>query len=184
MYIKKLFFPGEFDEAYIYMQKLVLFDAEGSVFIANLDQVAQYLEDRYDAKVKSIPTHLFARNDWLTNEHFNSMFTNVFIRNAFLDAFARFHDEIELESRFIRRVGNSGITDLLDVTIYSRRVYLGTDNGTFHLDVYWKQNEIELIEKPKKRHDAMCTQVNARYGAISISCGDDGLFTRFDDFGW
>lgn len=185
MYIKKLFFPGEFDEAYIYMQKLVLFDAEGNLFMANLDQVARYLEERYDASVKSMPTHLFARNDWLTNEHSTSIFSNTFIRNAFLDALARFPDEINMDSsRFIRKVGNSGIIDLLDVTIYSERVYMGSDNGTFHLNVHWKKDEIELIEEPKKRHDAMCTQVNAKYGSINISCGDDGLFTRFDDFGW
>jgi len=184
MYIKRMFFPGEFDEAYIYMQKLLLFNADGSLFYVDLDHVSRYLEERYDTNVKSIPTHLFARNDWLTGERFESMFTNVFLRNTFLDALGRFPDDIEMDTdKFVHSIGDTNIKDLLDVTIYNRRVYMGTDNGTFHLDLEWKKNEVEIDAEPEKRHDAMCTQVNAKYGSVSISCGDDGLFTRFDDFG-
>lgn len=184
MYIKRLFFPGEFDDAYIYMQKLLLFDADGGLFFVDLDRVIHQLEEQHNDNVKSIPTHLFARNDWLTGERFKSMFANVFIRNTFLDAIGRFPDQIEMDKKFIRSIGEISVTNLLDVTIYNRRVYMGTDSGTYHIDLTWNDHDIEIDKAPEKQHDALCTQVNARHGSVSISCGDDGLFTRFDEFGF
>lgn len=184
MYIKKLFFPGKFDEAFIYMQKLLLFDGEGSLFFVHLGHVARYLEQQNDSVLKTIPTHLFARNDWFSGERFTSLFSNKLIRNAFLNALKRFPDEIEMDStRFVHSIARSKVTDILDVNVYNRRLYMATDNGMYHLDLDWGENAIELIKKPEKRHDALCTQVNAKYGSISISCGDDGLFTQFDEFG-
>jgi hypothetical protein len=184
MYIKKLFIPGEFDDAYVYMQKLLLFDADGGLFSVDLDRVVHQIEEQYDNNVKSIPTHLFSRNDWLAGERFQSLCSNVFIRKAFLDAIGRFPDQIEIEKKWIKHVGDIGVTDVLDVTIYNKRVYMGTDRGTYHIDLGWEKNEIEIDKQPEKRHDALCTQVNAKHGSISISCGDDGLFTRFDEFGF
>src|SRR5687768_12730271 len=116
MNIKKLFFPGEFDNAYIYMQKLLLFDADGGLFFVDLDSVVHQLEERYDEQMKSIATHLFARNDWLAGAQFTSMFANLFVRNAFLDAIRRFPDQVEMDTKHIHSAGDIGVTNLLDVT--------------------------------------------------------------------
>jgi len=52
------------------------------------------------------------------------------------------------------------------------------------MDIDWNQDTTTILGKPKKRLDARCLNASARYGAITASCGDDGLFTAFDDFGW
>jgi len=184
MHIKKLFFPGEFDDAYIYMQKLLLFDADGRLFFVDLDRLVYQLEGQRKSDVKSIATHLFSRNEWLSGERFTSIFANKLIHAAYINAIKHFPNQIEIDKKLIQSIGETKVTDLLDVTIYNKRVYMGTDSGTFHIDLTWNDRNIEIDQAPQKRHDAMCTQINAKYGSVSISCGDDGLFTKFDEFGF
>gem|GEM_PF-6804503 len=185
MYIKKLFVRGNFDEAYIYMQKLVLINEDGDLFFVNLDRATQHLEQEYRNKgySSSIPTHLFSRNDWLRGEQFKSLLSNVSISKAFLSALKDFPENIELPSNnFIEHVGKTGVSKLLDTTIYNRRIYLGNEQGSYYLDLEWSDRFIKQNKAAEKQHDATCVQINVSHGAVNLSCREDGLFTRFDDF--
>lgn len=183
MFVKKLFLPGEFDAAYIYMQKLLLFNADGGFFFVDLEQVVRELEKNLSPELMSIPTYLFAQNDWLASESFKTLLNNQSVRSEFERLLGLMPDEIFLDPELIKHVRDFSIGDLLDVTVYNRRLYLGTDNGLYHVDLNWERHEIVAEAGAEKRHDALCTQVNARYSSVTISCGDDGLFTTFNEFG-
>lgn len=182
MIIKKLFFPGKFDEAYIYMQKLLLLDEEGSVFFIDLDRVARHLEDRYSWNLSSAPTHLFSRNDWLNDTRIKLMMGVSPIQSKFVELLRAFPDEIELGGSHIEHAFDGRIGSPLDVAVYYRRLYIGTDEGFFHADLQFGRNEVEAYEGVEQRHDALCAKVNAKFGSVTISCGDDGMFTWFDEF--
>ncbi|MGB8646968.1 MAG: hypothetical protein WCF84_17155 [Anaerolineae bacterium] len=72
---------------------------------------------------------------------------------------------------------------LLDIAIYNRRIYLAADSGLYHLDTDMGNNEIEMLSPLIKRHDARSMSTLAGYGSVNVSCGDEGLFSGFDEFG-
>ena len=71
---------------------------------------------------------------------------------------------------------------LLDTTVYNGRVYMAADSGLFHVDAGWDVGAFEW-GTVRKRHDARCIATSAKYGSISVSCEEEGLFASFDDFG-
>ncbi len=73
---------------------------------------------------------------------------------------------------------------LLDMHIYNGRLYVGANTGLYYVDLDWDESIISLLNSPAKRFDARCLSTSARFGAVNVSCGDEGLHTFFDEFGW
>lgn len=73
---------------------------------------------------------------------------------------------------------------ILDTNIYNGRIYLGTDNGLYHGDFDWGRDNVDLASSFTRRSDTKCVSTTVGYGAINASCGDQGLYSGFDEFGW
>ncbi|MGA7702134.1 MAG: hypothetical protein WCB27_21275, partial [Thermoguttaceae bacterium] len=73
---------------------------------------------------------------------------------------------------------------ILDLRVYNQRIYIGADNGLFHCDYEWSGDTVAAASHTERRLDARCLNISAKFGAVNASCGEDGLFTSFDDFPW
>ena len=81
---------------------------------------------------------------------------------------------------------------LLDMLIYSDRIYCGTDEGLFELEEFeprlssrsttWYNRKGVAIFRSRIGYS--CYSTAASLGSIAASCGDEGLRVLFDDFGY
>jgi len=191
MRIVKLFLPGRFEDAYLYMGRLLVLTEERTLREYNLDRITDFIdtgEQGYGYGYAPIATTMFARNDWLASSQFKLLMQNNLLLQAFLAALDRFPQPfldlanaapaiIDVELRIPGHL-------LLDMTIYNKRLYVGADTGLYHVDLDWNTNVPMTIHTPQRRMDARCISTSANYGAVTASCGNDGLFTILDDFGW
>jgi hypothetical protein len=190
MKFAKLFLPGRFEDAYIYMGKLVVLSEDKTICMYNLDQIVADLEMRYPSATPVL-TYLFSRNDWLASAQFAALMRNKNIAQSIVSEFELFGDQVIDLGQFIRPAVFSeqdlkiSATVFLDMHIYSARLYLGADNGFYSINIDWEKQIPELLPGSKsKRLDAKCFNISARYGTVNASCGDDGLFSFINDFGW
>lgn len=180
MYIKKIFIPGEFNDAYIYMYNLIVFTDDGFLFSVNIELLANYIEQISAYPINSVAQYIFSKGTWI--KEFPLVRPNSVALKEFKYSFLNFPDFVEIKSNILNPISNTKIKDILYTTVYNRRVYLGSESGVYHLDLDWRGKYIESNKKAKKRFDAMCIHIKAGSGAVNISCGDDGLITQFDDF--
>ncbi len=190
MNIARLFIPGRFEDAYIYMGRLVVLTENKTIRVYNLDQIVADLEEQYPATIP-VPTLMFSRNDWLAGPQFISLMRNKNVAQDIFSAFKIFSDQVIDLGQFIRPGMFSeqdlhiSATVFLDMHIYSARLYLGADNGFYSINIDWENPLPELLYSSKnKKLDANCFNISARYGTVNASCGDDGLFSFINDFGW
>ncbi len=187
MRILKLFIPGRFEDAYAYRGHLVTLTENGTLRLYDLGRIAERIDEQFP-QVAPVATLLFARNDWLASEQFRSLMSNQSVARAVLSTMRQFPqpfvpidrlatDELEEEDLKIT-------TDMfLDMSIYNNRLYLGADNGLYHVDLDWSSPSVTLRHRPTKRIDAKCLHTLTGYGTVSASCGDDGLHTFINEFG-
>jgi hypothetical protein len=186
MRVVSLLIPGSYEDAYIYRGRLILLTENFGVRVCYLEQIAEALEADYP-RSKPLPTLMFSRNDWLVGAPFKSLMGSQRVAEATVTLFNEFPREpVELDEGFLSTEQELDVPAhvILDMTVYNGRFYLGADSGVYHQDVEWVKGETNLHGQPVKRHDARCVGVSARFGAVAASCGDDGLFSATDDFGW
>lgn len=186
MKVIQLFFPGTFEDAFLYRGRLLVVGKESRLKVVSLSKIATYLETMAPSAIP-LPRYLFMRNDWLADPQFQSLIRNSEIANLFVkcvDSLAtRVKDvELDLNSFLETECQLSATYDcLLDMTIYNGRIYLASDSGLFHCDVDWDRQIVEA-KRAEKRFDAKCIHTSAKYGTVNISCGTEGLFSSIDEF--
>jgi len=77
MKIAKLFFPGIYEDAYVYMGRLFILTEQRTILVYDLDKLVNSLEQDSEKRVSGslpIPTYMFSRNDWLSSSQFKSLF--------------------------------------------------------------------------------------------------------------
>lgn len=187
MKIVKLFLPGKFEDAFVYMGRLLILTEDRALQIYSLDEIVQYLEEKIPAALP-VPTLMFSRNDWLVSSLFGSLVKNRGTFEAILATFDSFPEPYFVldEPRLILKEEQLRVSAnvILDINIYNGRLYMGADTGFYHIDIQWDQSDTIVAEKVEKRHDARCLNTSAKSGAVNASCGDAGLFTAIDDFQW
>lgn len=189
MKVVSLFFPGNFEDAFLYMGSLLVFTAERSLRFHNIERIVSALEERLP-DLRPLPTFLFTRNDWLASTQFGDLMRNEIIARAVrstIDNMAEYpFIEIPHEAQYVQSEQQLNIPAhvLLDIELYNRRLYLGADTGLYHIDYDWSGDGPEREDDPTKRLDARCICLTARLGALNVSCGDQGLFSAFDEFHW
>lgn len=181
----RLFIPGSFEDAQVYMGHLIAFTTERDTRLIELEPLTARLETAYPAW-QGILKLAFARNDWLTG----SVVTSLARNRRVADALNKSVDELSTEELvvtgddvdFHRLEGFTQKADVvLDTVLYGSRLYLGTTSGLFDYDIDWQRRKVHRM---RQRIDARCVAASAEYGAVNASCEADGLFTGYDEFGW
>lgn len=182
-----IFIPGSFEDAYLYMGRLVAVTERQSLRFYNIYRLITALEDTQPAAIPLL-TWVFLRNDWLASEQFKSLMRNADLARVFWSLFGRLPTPLTCKGAdaSLELEEDLGLNAkvVLDMRLYNRRIYLGADNGLFHRDYDWAEEVVEPVGGITKRLDTRCINMSARFGALNASCGDDGLFTSLDDFRW
>lgn len=93
------------------------------------------------------------------------------------------HFDLDLsELEHDEEVLNVDADDVLDMIAYFNRLYLATDGGLYSTNVYRHRND--TVSSPECRMPIPTFATTVSYGAVAVSCGDNGLQVIFDDFGW
>lgn len=184
MRVARLFIRGQYEDVQLYMGHLLLWTTEGTVRVFSLSSVAA-LVDQMVPSQPPLGELLFARNDLLEPSRRTSPLRDKSVRRAFLEQLADFPGDLEMDER--RLDGQEFELSvkaqvLLDTTVYNGRIYMAADTGLFDVDAVWEQGAFEW-GATRKRLDARCVSALAKFGSISASCEQEGLFASFDDFG-
>jgi hypothetical protein len=185
MTLLRIFIPGRFEDAQLYMGHLIVFTLERDAAVVELAPLTSRLETAHD-EWKGVLTLAFARNDWLTGGPVSSLTRNPQLAGALNDALARLADHQlvldEDEVNYDRLRDFEPRSDIiLDSVLYGSRLYLGTTEGLFDWDIDW---DAKRVMRSRRRSDARCVRASAEYGTVNASCEGDGLFTGYDEFGW
>ena len=184
MRILKLFIPGDFEDAQLYMGYLLAFTADRQLRIVELEPLTHALHERYPMW-RGLLTFAFARNDWLVTSQFHTLMSNDAFADplrAVIDHFPAEGLEVDVDPNAEELLGFSVEGDvLLDTLFYASRMYIGTEAGFFDFDVDWQSKQ---VSRSRKRLDARCVSASAEFGAVNASCEEEGLFTGYDEFGW
>ncbi|RTL35128.1 MAG: hypothetical protein EKK48_30005 [Candidatus Melainabacteria bacterium] len=186
MKIAKLFIKGEFEQAYMYMGRLIIFEQNKQIRFINLSQISKNLRSRFKNRIPFYEW-LFIRSDWLANKQTRSLLWNEGYNALMKTAIGDCSDtpiEFELESltpELIVSLRNNTFNAMLDCAVYNGEIYVGTDKGLFHARGSWKGKTIEFSSS-KKRHDLKIIHTSAQYATVNLSCGSDGLHTAYEDF--
>ena len=183
MIITKLFIPGRYEDAYIYMGRLILVTGDLSFRHHNLNDLIERLELKNSRNLPAA-RFLFARNDWFSTEQFRLQMRNPDIADAYVRAIHGLGEMVVLDN-LTSAEGEQDLkiemNALLDITVYRRRVYLAADTGFFDMEIEWENDELP-ISRRRKRLDTQCYSLSTSYGTANASCGDAGLFSFYDDF--
>src|SRR5208337_4629798 len=137
MKLARLFVPGRFVDAFVYMGRIAAITEERTLQLFDLDQIIQYVGER-DPKISLVATLMFNRNDWMGSPVFRSLMQNDAVSKSILKAFDEFpQTRYELlPTNIPPREKDLGLPDasVLDMNIYNSRLYLGTSIGLFHFD--------------------------------------------------
>jgi hypothetical protein len=175
--------PGKFEDAFLYMEKLITITENNSVCIYDMNRIVNKLQE--DTNSIDAPNLLFSRND-LIEDHFRDRLNNSIDKENFLKDVEQINCEsIEFGTNYTENVEwDLGIKDdiVLDINIYNRRLYISTHKGLYHIDIDWASEKPTPIGSPIKRIDTKCIHTTAKYGTVNASCGSEGLFSFIDDF--
>jgi len=177
-------FPGRFEDAFLYMGRLVIITENHSIRIYDMEDIVNQLQE--DRAFLDLPTLLFFRNDLTEDPKFTQRLRNKSRKNDLINAFNNFKSaSVYIDDKFGEPTEwNIDISDdiLLDLNIYNGRIYIGTSAGLYHLDLDWESEEITQIGTIQKRLDTKCVYTTAKCGTVNASCASDGCFSFVDDF--
>jgi hypothetical protein len=187
MKLLKIFIPGDFEDAFVYMGHLLVLTAEHSLRFYDLGRLVASIEDKREP-LGGILTYLFLRNDWLASDQFQTLLKNAALQQSVediaRDAPILFEPSKPAEALELERDLQVGDGPVLDIEIYNQRIYFAAGNGFYHCDLDWSSLSDSDLSAPVKRHDARSISSNSGYGTVNISCGNEGLFSAYDEFGW
>jgi hypothetical protein len=181
----QLFIEGKFEEAWLYMNHLLLLTDNGDVLLVSADQMRDRLQSKTSAS-RLAGVSLF-HSDWIyPSRQYQYIWANR-LRKQLRSQVKKLPEaalEVSLRQLDLQHfeIPSSAHTPL-DVHIYSRRVYLGSAGGLFSVDVEWGDKPAP-IDDWRHRLDAMCSSVTAKYGAFVASCGKDGLLSSVENVYW
>lgn len=183
MKILKFFIPGnQFDEAYIYMGHLIIINIDRSIIFYELEKLAENIDSNLGGELPTA-SYFFARQDWLTQKPFKKLLTDEGIRDAFMKNTDRLLEQLihtQDHSHFLPNAIQFDLPikskDILDLHCYGKRIYLGTTDGFYHIDIDWGKMEFEIF---KKRLDYSCVSLSAAYGVVNASCAEEGLHSAY-----
>ena len=125
---------------------------------------------------------IFQRNDYFRNKQGEDIFGIPEIKKSFKKTWSKISKEIEFdfynlnELKIIAKIPEKDLP-ILDVKIYGMKVFVGTVNGVYSMDLLLNnKNEITTDRRIYKRFDSKTIYLNAKSGSLAISTNNDGLF--------
>lgn len=168
-------------DCYIYSGHLFIFLKDGSIGCLNLNSVYHTLYLEYPEFVNFFRL-IFQRNDYFQNKQGIDFFGIPEIKNSFLKTWSKIAKNIEFDYNDFRglnilaKIPEKDLP-ILDVKIYGMKIFVGTINGVYSLDLSLnKNNEITAEKNIHKKFDARTVYLNAKSGSLAISTNNDGLF--------
>lgn len=178
----QLFIPGDYEDAFVYMDQILAVGTDRSLLRMNLSEL---LDDTVPASVRRLAYLWFERNDLLSSPGTQALLSDQNVRQVVESSLASNADAFLVEPKWTtsddyeRLLGGATV---LDLQIYAQRVFVGTTQGMLHANLINDGYELHFAGVTK-RTDARCVGVSIRYGAVAASCEDDGLLMSFDEFG-
>lgn len=187
MRLVKAHIAGAYEDAYLYMGRVILTTVEHTSVSFPIALLAQVV-GRVIPDLPFLTEALFRRNDWLDSELFSTLRDSKGIEEVLergLNSLLAEPVEVSLKELKPREQQLPISTEvILSALFYSQALFISSSNGFFQINCDWSEEGYLTCEKARTRHDGKSLSASARLGAVSISCGSDGLFTDFDVFDW
>lgn len=179
--MKTLKFTLEVDaiESYIYSGHLFLILLNGRIAYSPISRIISKLIDEYP-NFENLIRVSFQRNDYLTNRQAEVFFGIGEMKKSFIHLWEKASEEMEFkitlnDSDFIV-IDEVPTMPVLDLKMYAMRLYIGSKEGLYEINLNSDDRYNMEPTKPQKRFDAKVTCLNAKSGEIIISSNSNGLF--------
>jgi hypothetical protein len=179
--MKTLKFTLEVDaiESYIYSGHLFLILLNGQIAYSPISRIISKLIDEYP-DFENLIRVSFQRNDYLTNRQAEVFFGIGEMKKSFIHLWEKASEEMEFkitlnDSDFVV-IDEVPTMPVLDLKMYAMRLYIGSKEGLYEINLNSDDRYNMEPTKPQKRFDAKVTCLNAKSGEIIISSNSNGLF--------
>ena len=170
----KMTIPGEWQEVWLYKDLLLLWDRQGSTYVAAVDSLVDEIRRRYDERVAYLAKLMLFRYDWKSGEQFRFLMEIPSVRAEVIAPFSDQSLQITLPSSIMKLSGLRSFEGaFLDSEVYANRVYMASTSGLF-----------EAVLDPKHPFDdtaftplleGRVSSVAAKYLSVNASVQDTGL---------
>src|ERR1035441_7934277 len=129
------FIPGSYEDAQLYMGSVILFGTDRSVRTFRFDQIIGQIESAIPG-LEPLAQIRFLRNDWLSNPITKSYLSHAILGETFETMSSKFPSSFAVSLDHLQgSEGALALSDrtILDSQVYYRRLYLGTENGFYHV---------------------------------------------------
>ncbi|WBX72876.1 hypothetical protein PG913_08155 [Tenacibaculum pacificus] len=179
--MKTLKFTLEVDaiESYIYSGHLFLILLNGRIAYSPLSRIIYKLINEYP-DFENLIRVSFQRNDYLNNRQAEIFFGIGEMKKSFIDLWKKASEEMEfqiiLDENDYTVIDEVPTMPVLDLKMYAMRLYIGSKEGLYEINLNSDDRYNLEPTKPQKRFDAKVTCLNAKSGEIIISSNSNGLF--------
>lgn len=166
-------------DCYIYSGHLFLILKDGELAFSPLSTVIRKLTESYPTYSNLIRL-AFQRNDYLGNRQ-GLMFLEITeLKQALTELWHKATEEIHFETQFdsddYEVIATVPSMPVLDMRLYAMRMYLGTKQGLYEVNLNSDDRYNLKPSQPQRRFDGKVTCLNAKSGEVVISSNSNGLF--------
>lgn len=166
-------------DSYIYSGHLFLILKDGRIAYTPLSWVISKLANNYP-NYQNLIRLAFQRNDYLSNNQGKMILGISEVKKKFLEVWTEAAENIiftiDLEEFDYKVIGTVPTMPVLDLKMYAMRLYIGSKEGLYEINLNSDDRYNLRPSKPDKRFDAKVTCLNAKSGEIIISSNAAGLF--------
>lgn len=168
--------PGEWRDAWLYKQHLIIWQRDNSMLSVNVDRVLDAIRHEYDAATATAIEYILMRNDWKNSEQFRKLLNVPGVERSLRSAIRATKGTVSLtaDSLAMEPAGAepaSGV--LLDSHIYANRIYCASTEGLFESYFHAQRRTGSPQEQLMSRRVA---HVSARYACLNVSAEEEGLW--------
>lgn len=174
--------PGQWEDAWLYRENLIVWDRRGAAFYVPVDALRASAVQSRDHHHGVLANHLVLRSERKSSREFHDMLEIATVRRE-LFAPLRVEPEVvvSIDPGIMRPMSIEPIPgNMTDTVAYGNRIFATSDSGVFETQFnprYDDQSEVLQVV------DAPATAVVAGNGHFAASLGDLGLISREVGFG-
>lgn len=177
--------PGDWHDAWMYRDHLLLWSKDGRIFRVNIRDVQSAVRRESDAHLALVYDYLVFRNDWKYAEPFTRLAQVDSVRDALFACLDTPNPVVVNIS--VDHLATPLETDripgfLLDSAVYGNRLFTSTEYGLFET-VLPSENFGDLDNPLLQVADSRVFNIDTLGGTVIASGGDAGLYQRSITFG-